>query len=129
MQELVTDGDRVAMRFTEHGPSEADGMAPAAWAGIGLFWWGGAGRATRGGSPSASSEPGAVLPLVVHLHGGGWVGGSIPAADRPCRDLATAAHCVVAPVEYRLAPENPFPAPLRDCVAATRWLADHAAGC
>jgi acetyl esterase len=72
-------------------------------------------------------EPGAVLPLVVHFHGGGWVGGSIAAADRPCRALALAAHCVIVSVEYRLAPENPFPAPLRDCVAATRWLAAHAA--
>jgi acetyl esterase len=72
-------------------------------------------------------EPGAVLPLVVHLHGGGWVGGSIAAADRPCRTLALASGCVVVSVEYRLAPENPFPAPLRDCVAATRWLAEHAA--
>jgi acetyl esterase len=72
-------------------------------------------------------EPGAVLPLVVHFHGGGWVGGSIAAADRPCRALARAAHCVIVSVEYRLAPENPFPVPLRDCVAATRWLASHAA--
>ncbi len=71
-------------------------------------------------------EPGAVLPLVVHFHGGGWVGGSIAAADRPCRTLALASGCVVVSVEYRLAPENPFPAPLRDCVAATRWLAAHA---
>ncbi|MBN9097570.1 MULTISPECIES: alpha/beta hydrolase [unclassified Pseudonocardia] len=72
-------------------------------------------------------EPGAVLPLVAHFHGGGWVGGSIAAADRPCRTLALASGCVVVSVEYRLAPENPFPAPLRDCVAATRWLASHAA--
>jgi acetyl esterase len=72
-------------------------------------------------------EPGVVLPLVVHFHGGGWVGGSIAAADRPCRALARAAHCVIVSVEYRLAPENPFPVPLRDCVAATRWLASHAA--
>ena len=46
VQELVTDGERVAMRFTEHGPSEADAMAPAAWGGIGLFWWDGT-RLTR----------------------------------------------------------------------------------
>jgi hypothetical protein len=41
VQDLFTDGDRVAMRFAEHGPSEADEMAPAAWSGIGLFWWDG----------------------------------------------------------------------------------------
>jgi hypothetical protein len=46
VQELFTDGDRVAMRFTEHGPSEVDDMAPAAWGGIGLFWWDGE-RLTR----------------------------------------------------------------------------------
>ena len=42
VQELFTNGEQVAMRFTEHGPSRADGMAPAAWTGIGLFWWDGA---------------------------------------------------------------------------------------
>lgn len=41
VQDLWTDGDRVAMRFTEHGPSEADGGQPAAWSGIGLFTWDG----------------------------------------------------------------------------------------
>lgn len=41
VHELVTDGDRVALRFTEHGPSAADGGAPAAWTGIGLFDWDG----------------------------------------------------------------------------------------
>ncbi len=41
VQDLFTDGDRVAMRFTEHGPSEADDMAAAAWGGIGLFFWDG----------------------------------------------------------------------------------------
>ena len=46
VQDLFTDGERVAMRFTEHGPSEADDMAPAAWGGIGLFWWDGE-RLTR----------------------------------------------------------------------------------
>ncbi len=42
VQDLWTDGDRVAMRFTEHGPSDADGGRPAAWTGIGLFTWDGA---------------------------------------------------------------------------------------
>jgi hypothetical protein len=46
VQDLWTDGDRVALRFTEHGPSEADGGQPAAWSGIGLFTWNGA-RLTR----------------------------------------------------------------------------------
>lgn len=46
VQDLMLDGDRVAMRFTEHGPSTADGGQPAAWSGIGLFTWDGA-RLTR----------------------------------------------------------------------------------
>lgn len=46
VHELFTDGERVAMRFTEHGPSASDGGRPAAWAGIGLFWWDGE-RLTR----------------------------------------------------------------------------------
>lgn len=72
-------------------------------------------------------DPSTDLPLVVYLHGGGFVTGSVAAADRPCRALAAAAHCAVLSVEYRLAPENPYPAPMRDCLAAVRWAAKHAA--
>lgn len=68
-------------------------------------------------------EPGAGLPLVVYLHGGGFVAGSVATADRPCRALANAARCVVASVEYRLSPETIFPGPLEDACAATVWLA------
>ncbi len=70
--------------------------------------------------------PGSLRPLVVYLHGGGFVAGSVAAADRPCRSLANASDCVVVSLEYRLAPENPFPAPVDDAAAALRWLADHA---
>ena len=66
-------------------------------------------------------------PVVVYLHGGGWVLGSLDAADRPCRALANAARCVVVSVGYRRAPETKFPGPLEDCVAAVRWVARHAA--
>jgi acetyl esterase len=65
------------------------------------------------------------LPLVIYFHGGGWVVGSVRAADRPCRRLARAAECVVASLEYRRAPETRFPGPLLDCLAATRWLVAH----
>ena len=68
------------------------------------------------------------LPVVVYLHGGGWVLGSVGAADAPCRALANAAPCVVVSVDYRRAPETKFPGPLRDCVSAVRWVASHAAG-
>lgn len=71
-------------------------------------------------------DPGAELPLTVWFHGGGWVTGSIAWADRPCRAIALASRTVVASVEYRRAPETPFPGPVDDAVAATRWLTAHA---
>jgi acetyl esterase len=64
------------------------------------------------------------LPVVVYVHGGGWTLGSVQAADGPCRRLAHAAQCVVVSIEYRLAPESPFPAPLDDCVSAIGWILD-----
>lgn len=69
--------------------------------------------------------PGKELPLVVYVHGGGFSLGSVDAADGPCRRLAAAAQVVVASVEYRLAPESPFPAGLEDCQAAIDWLLKH----
>lgn len=72
-------------------------------------------------------EPDRILPLVVYFHGGGWAAGSVAAADRPCRALANASGCAVVSVDYRLAPETPFPGGLLDCVAAVRALAAGAA--
>jgi len=66
------------------------------------------------------------LPVVVHFHGGGWVVGSLETHDALCRALANAAGVLVAAVDYRLAPEHPFPAALEDSVAATRWLVERA---
>jgi acetyl esterase len=63
------------------------------------------------------------LPVVAFLHGGGWVMGSVDSYDTPLRALANAAGAIVAGVEYRLAPEHPFPAALDDALAAIRWLA------
>jgi len=65
------------------------------------------------------------LPLVVFLHGGGWVVGTLDAYDPYCRALATEAGVVVVSVDYRLAPEHKFPAGLEDCLAATEWVLDH----
>src|SRR5690606_11792797 len=60
------------------------------------------------------------LPVIVYLHGGGWTFGSIATHDRLMRLLALAADAAVIGVDYRLAPEHPFPAPLEDCLAAFR---------
>ena len=67
-----------------------------------------------------------LAPVVVFFHGGGWVIGSIDSHDALCTTLAARSGAVVASVGYRLSPEAPFPAPLDDCLAATRWVADHA---
>ncbi|MDQ6771614.1 MAG: alpha/beta hydrolase [Candidatus Dormibacteraeota bacterium] len=66
-------------------------------------------------------EPGAGLAMLVYFHGGGWVIGSIETADGPCRAVAAAAHCRVASVGYRLAPEHRFPAAVEDAWTVTRW--------
>lgn len=63
-----------------------------------------------------------LAPLIVYFHGGGWVTGSVEVADGPCRVLAAATGAVVASVEYRRAPETPFPGPLEDCFAAVQQL-------
>ena len=56
--------------------------------------------------------------MVVYLHGGGWVIGSIDTADRACRRLAAASGLAVLSVGYRLAPEHPWPAAVDDAMAA-----------
>jgi acetyl esterase len=66
-------------------------------------------------------------PALVYFHGGGWVLGDIASHDTLSRDLALASQCVVISVDYRLAPEAPFPAAVDDCVAATRYVFEHAA--
>ncbi|HTR59831.1 MAG TPA: alpha/beta hydrolase [Casimicrobiaceae bacterium] len=63
------------------------------------------------------------LPAIVYLHGGGWVAGSVASHDGACATLASDANAVVASVQYRRAPENPFPAPNDDAFAALQWLA------
>ena len=67
------------------------------------------------------------LPTVVFFHGGGWVIGDIDTHDNQCRTLCAEVEAVVLSVGYRLAPEDPFPAAVEDCMAATRWAAEHVA--
>jgi acetyl esterase len=67
------------------------------------------------------------LPGLVFFHGGGFVLGGLDGSDRTCRALANGSGCVVISVEYRLAPEHPFPAAADDAFAATQFVAEHAA--
>lgn len=67
------------------------------------------------------------FPALVYFHGGGWVIGDPTVVDGPCTLFANRAHSVVISVDYRKAPEAPFPAAVDDAVAATRWVAEHAA--
>ena len=73
------------------------------------------------------TEAAEVSPLLVYFHGGGWIYGSVDAFDGLCRFLAERSGVRVLSVDYRLAPEHPFPAPYDDAVAATLWALDHAA--
>ncbi len=74
------------------------------------------------------SEPAAMArPLLVFLHGGGFVLGDLDTHDEPCRLLCQHGEMFVLSVAYRLAPEHPFPAPLDDACAAVRWAQAHAA--
>jgi acetyl esterase len=70
--------------------------------------------------------PPAPGPLLVYYHGGGWVIGDLETHDGLCRFLAAFGGCRVLSVDYRLAPEHPFPAPFEDAVAAFGWAAEHA---
>jgi acetyl esterase len=67
------------------------------------------------------------FPLLVFYHGSGFVLCSLDTHDGICRNLCAGASCVVASVDYRLAPEHKFPAGIEDCLEATRWAAAHAA--
>jgi acetyl esterase len=66
-------------------------------------------------------------PLLVYYHGGGWVIGDLETHDGLCRFLAEHSGCRVLSVDYRLAPEHPFPVPLEDAVAAFTWAYENAA--
>src|SRR5262245_30408889 len=67
------------------------------------------------------------FPVLVYLHGGGWVVGSIETVDASCRSFANLVGCIVVSADYRLAPEHKFPAAADDCYAALRWTTLQAA--
>ncbi|MFR9803170.1 alpha/beta hydrolase [Pseudonocardia sp. RS010] len=69
----------------------------------------------------------ATLPGLLFLHGGGFVVGGLDGEDGRAQEIAAGADVVVVSVEYRLAPEHPFPAGLEDCYLALCWFSSHAA--
>lgn len=71
---------------------------------------------------------GAGRPLILYIHGGGWVIGDLQSHHPFCRALAHHSGCSVIALDYRLAPEHPFPAAQDDCLAAAAWVAERAAG-
>lgn len=74
-------------------------------------------------TPVGATSP---SPALVYFHGGCFVAGTLDMEDSPCRALANSGRCVVVSVQYRLAPENKFPAAVEDAYAATLWVAANA---
>ena len=72
------------------------------------------------------AEKSGLLPALLWIHGGGYILGTYDQDDGLCQRFVETANCVVVSVEYRLAPEHPFPAPVEDCYAALQWLAESA---
>ena len=66
------------------------------------------------------------VPAILFFHGGGFFGGTLETVENPCKLLAERANAVVISVDYRLAPEHPFPAGLNDCYRAFEWVYDNA---
>ena len=86
-------------------------------------------RRRRTGSPRASTGRARTrgLGLLVYFHGGGWVLGNLDTHDHVARALAAESGCAVLSVDYRLAPEHPFPAGLDDAFTASAWAYENAA--
>jgi len=89
---------------------------PAGPIGIRIYW-----PPTDSGRSTGSSRP----PVVVYFHGGGFVMGDLDTHDGSSRQHAVGADAVVVSVDYRLAPEHPYPAAIEDAWAATLWVAEH----
>ena len=109
--------------------ARAEGVAPPAGEPVAVVVDfdvpGGAGQPVRVRAYTPRGARAGLLPLVVWLHGGGWVTGDLEGHDATCRTLANGSGCKVVAVDYRLAPEHKFPAGLDDCFAAIRWFAAH----
>ncbi|MGY6022340.1 alpha/beta hydrolase [Streptomyces spinosirectus] len=83
-------------------------------------------RVVAGGVKVRAFVPDHVDGVYLHIHGGSWAFGSADGQDEKLWRLAVEARLAVLSVDYRLAPEHPFPAGPDDCEAAARWLVDHA---
>ncbi|MFC4787226.1 alpha/beta hydrolase [Nocardioides sp. MAHUQ-72] len=85
---------------------------------------------TVAGRPARVYRPegDAATPTLVYLHGGGYVLGDLDTHDQTCRRICRGAGTTVLAIDYRLAPEHPFPAGVEDAIAATRWAAEHLPG-
>jgi acetyl esterase len=70
---------------------------------------------------------GTLLPTLIYFHGGGWVVGDLDSNDRALRLLALHSGVAILSVDYCLAPEHPFPAPLHECLEVARWVRRHGA--
>ena len=77
-------------------------------------------------TPKELRQAGGLAPVLVFLHGGGWVIGDLDSHDVVCRQLAHDGQLIVISIDYRLAPEHKFPAAVDDAIAATQWISDHA---
>jgi acetyl esterase/lipase len=69
--------------------------------------------------PTGRTEP---MPAILHIHGGGYVIGAPEMNEAANRQLAADLGCVIVSVDYRLAPDTPFPGPVEDCYAGLKWL-------
>ncbi len=67
------------------------------------------------------------LPVLIYFHGGGWTLGCLDGYDKICQPLAVQSGCLVASVDYHLAPEHPFPIPLQDCYESVKWVSENIA--
>jgi acetyl esterase/lipase len=65
-------------------------------------------------------------PCLIFIHGGGFIAGSVEVVENPCKGIADKANAVVLSVDYRLAPEHPFPAGLDDCMNVIKWAFENA---
>ncbi len=74
-----------------------------------------------------ADAPAAPMPALIFIHGGGFMIGDLDSHDSVCRQLANSAACQVIAIDYRLAPEHPFPAAADDAIAAANWICDNAA--